>query len=85
MADFDVTFNNSETMYVDLTERGMMPCDFGPGVPIGDYDGPYEVTPSDQEQTLPTRNKTLEGDITINAIPSNYGLITWDGSTITVS
>jgi hypothetical protein len=50
-----------------------------------DYDGPYEVTPNQTTQTLPTENKTLLHDITIKPIPSNYGLITWNGSTLTVS
>ena len=49
------------------------------------YSGEYEFTPSAETQTIPTSNKTLAQDITINPIPSNYGLITWDGSTLTVS
>lgn len=49
------------------------------------YTGEYEFTPTRETQTIPTSNKTLAQDITINPIPSNYGLITWDGSTLTVS
>lgn len=49
------------------------------------YEGAYEVTPSSSAQVLPTAFHKLLGDITINPIPSNYGLITWNGSTITVS
>ena len=49
------------------------------------YEGPYEVTPSAEEQTLETDALYMTGDITINPIPNNYGLITYDGSTITVS
>lgn len=49
------------------------------------YTGEYEFTPSAETQTIPTSNKALAQDITINPIPSNYGLITWDGSTLTVS
>ena len=49
------------------------------------YDGPYEVTPSASEQVLETDQLCMVGDITINPIPSNYGLITWDGSSLTVS
>lgn len=52
------------------------------GVP---YSGSYEVTPSDEAQTLGTSSRMLSRDIIINPIPSNYGLITWDGTTITVS
>ena len=49
------------------------------------YDGPYEVTPSASEQILETDQLYMVGDITINPIPSNYGLITWDGPSLTVS
>lgn len=49
------------------------------------YEGPYEVTPCAEEQTLETNALYMTGDITINPIPNNYGLITYDGSTITVS
>lgn len=49
------------------------------------YEGATEVTPSAETQTLLTENLRMTENITINPIPSNYGLITWDGSTITVS
>lgn len=49
------------------------------------YPGPYEVTPSDTEQVLNTDAFYMNGNVTINPIPSNYGLITWNGSTLTVS
>ena len=49
------------------------------------YTGSYTVTPSAETQTLETNELYMTGNITINPIPSNYGLITWDGSTITVS
>ena len=49
------------------------------------YTGPYEVTPSAETQTLETDAFYMNGNITINPIPSNYGLITWNGSVITVS
>lgn len=49
------------------------------------YTGSYEVTPSSETQTLETDSFYMNGNITINPIPSNYGLITWNGSTLTVS
>lgn len=49
------------------------------------FDGDYSYTPSSQTQTIPIVGKAARQDITINPIPSNYGLITWNGSTITVS
>ena len=49
------------------------------------YEGPYEVTPTETEQTLDTENLYLTDNIVVKAIPSNYGLITWSGNTLTVS
>ena len=49
------------------------------------YQGEYSVTPTNTAQTLSTAGCALRGDITIEAIPSNYGLITYNGSIITVS
>lgn len=49
------------------------------------YTGPTEVTPTQEAQVLYTESKTVLSNIVINPIPSNYGLITWNGSTLTVS
>ena len=49
------------------------------------YTGATEVTPSVQRQVLETANHAVASNIVINPIPSNYGLITWNGSTLTVS
>lgn len=49
------------------------------------YDGETTVSPSQQRQTLNTRGKILLDDVTIEPVPENYGLITWNGSVITVS
>lgn len=49
------------------------------------YDGAYEWTPSDSVQTIEIADKKALTDIRINPIPSNYGLITWNGSVLTVS
>ena len=53
--------------------------------PYPDYTGPTSVTPSSHAQTLHTKDTALLSDITIGAIPQNYGLITWNGYTLTVS
>ncbi len=50
-----------------------------------EYTGSYEVTPSSEAQVIPIANRIASENITINPIPSNYGLITWNGSTLTVS
>lgn len=57
------------------------------GIPIypNAYTGDYEVTPSAETQTIATSGLMMTGNVTVNPIPSNYGLITYNGSTITVS
>ena len=52
---------------------------------VNPYGGSYTVTPDNNYQVLSTKDKMLSQNITINPIPNNYGLITWDGSTLTVS
>jgi hypothetical protein len=50
-----------------------------------EYTGPYTVSPGAAAQTLATANKRMTGDVVVGPIPSNYGLITWDGGVLTVS
>jgi hypothetical protein len=54
-------------------------------VVIEPYDGPYEVTPSRETQTLGTNGKQATADIVVNPIPSNYGLVTWNGAYLMIS
>lgn len=70
-----------------LTAKGDMTGELSkPTVtPVEEYDGPYEFTPSGEAQTIEIENHKAIQNITINPIPSNYGLITWNGSTLTVS
>lgn len=49
------------------------------------YTGESTVTPTSYTQVLYTDGYLLESNITVNPIPSNYGLITWNGSYLTVS
>lgn len=49
------------------------------------FEGDYEYTPSEETQTIQIAGKSAYQNITINPIPSNYGLITWNGATLTVS
>jgi hypothetical protein len=57
------------------------------GIPIYPvpYSREYTVTPSAETQVLETEGLMMAHNVTINPIPSNYGLITWNGSTLTVS
>lgn len=49
------------------------------------YEGEYTVTPSAEAQTLEIEGKWARRDIVVQPIPSNYGLITWNGAILTVS
>lgn len=49
------------------------------------YRGEYEFTPTGETQIIPTKRKMMSDDIIIDPIPSNYGLITWNGFALTVS
>ena len=66
------------------------------GISIGDpitrdyverdpYTGDYTITPSDETQTLITKNLRMTDNIVINPIPSNYGRVDWNGQYLTVS
>lgn len=64
-------------------ESGIVTKVIGQDLPT--YTGVTEITPTTTEQVLETSNKVVTRNIVINPIPSNYGLITWNGSTLTVS
>lgn len=54
-------------------------------VSLPEYAGPYEVTPTSFAQVLATSGRAMMADVTVAPIPSNYGLITYSGSVLTVS
>ena len=83
--DVQVDFDESSAFDCAFGEDGAFDVDFGYTPPQNEYQGPYEVTPSKQEQRLETENMVLATNVVIKPIPSNYGLITYNGSTITVS
>ena len=53
--------------------------------PAKRYEGAYEFTPSDDEQTILIAGQIAEQNIKINPVPQNYGRIEWNGATLTVS
>lgn len=85
MSEIQVTFDGGQDFSVDFN-GGVQDFDCNiDGILPGDYSGDYSVTPSSEPQTLPTAGRTLTFDVVVEAVPSNYGLVTWDGSTLTVS
>lgn len=71
------TLSNGPTISADLT----IPSAIG----VDPYQGDYRITPNGQTQTLNTSGKYLHNNVVVEPIPSNYGLITYNGSIITVS
>lgn len=49
------------------------------------YEGNYEITPSEELQTLPTANRQLARNIVVAPIPQNYGRITYNGGGIIIT
>ncbi len=49
------------------------------------YEGDYTVTPTQEQQVLETDDLRMLGNVVIEPIPQNYGLITYNGRIITVS
>lgn len=73
MLDGDMTATQSldgELGVITVIHSGSLPW----------YTGATEITPTEEVQVLSTREKSVLSDITINPIPSNYGLVTWSGS-----
>lgn len=54
-------------------------------VDVETYTGSYEVTPSDETQTLNVEGKRMAHPLVVNPIPSNYGRIDWNGQYLVVS
>ena len=48
-------------------------------------EGNYEITPSEELQTLPTANRMLARNIVVAPIPQNYGRITYNGGGIIIT
>ena len=48
------------------------------------YEGSYEFTPSQEEQTVSIAKQTAKTDIKINPIPKNYGKVSQVGNELTI-
>lgn len=81
---FIVEFNENDSFNAEFSEDDSFSVDFGANVDR-EYTGSYTVTPSTESQILPTANRIMTENIIVNPIPNNYGLITWDGTVLTVS
>ena len=83
-----LTVTTNESAILNITGNESVGLNAEPSIVIDRtivYEGTYEWTPSSELQTIEIANKKALENITINPIPNNYGLITWNGSTLTVS
>ena len=72
----------------DMSISGVYDGDLGifqKVIEVDTYTGPTEATPGASEQIFATAGKMMTENFTVHAVPANYGMITWNGSTITVS
>ena len=83
-----LTVKTDESVVLDVSATEAVELNAEPHIVVDRttvYDGAYEWTPSDTIQTIEIANKKALNNIKINPIPNNYGLITWNGSELTVS
>lgn len=74
-----------QTLRGRLTPRGVLRGHIVSSTRYAPYEGEYQIVPSNTRRVLDTGGKVMVDSVVIEPIPSNYGLITWDGSTLTVS
>lgn len=82
----NVEFLQEEAFTCKFSEdSALFEVDFGEIFSPPAYEGETVIDPNQSIQTLQTAGRVLLTNITVNPMPSNYGLITWNGSTLTVS
>jgi len=86
MPRITLTVTGGESANLSVSENASASLSVGEYVGGGmPYDGPYSVRPSPETQVLATAQRLMSQDVIVEPIPSNYGLITWNGSFLTVS
>ena len=87
MTDLVPVSHGTHVMHRASSSHSFKPGQYIPVV-SGDaqpYQGPYEATPTEDAQTLATQAKLMTADFIVAPIPTNYGRITYDGTTIHIS
>ena len=74
---------NELTLAIDEAEDMELTLEQASGYPT--YTGATTFTPTQEAQIALTAGKVVLQDITINPIPYNYGLVTYQGNIITIS
>lgn len=84
-AQFDVVFGSEETFVCGMQDETAFTVSMGEAFLPEEYHGSVDVTATTSVQILETQGKLLADNIIVEPIPDNYGLITWNGSILTVS
>ena len=82
----NVDFTESPTSFpIGFTDTTSFVVEMEEGAHLDPYEGSYDITPTTERQIIQMAHKEAIQDLIIEPIPQNYGLITWNGSYITVS
>lgn len=83
-----MTITKENVVSLTVTEENAVSLDIGaiayPVYPES-YKGPYKIVPTLHRQIAKVKGLYATEDITVEKIPDNYGLITWNGSFLRVS
>ena len=84
--DLILVLEDSSPIGLVIEDSSPLTLTLGDGEPeFPVYEGSTEFTPTRETQVVVTARKVVLDNITINPIPQNYGLVTYNGSVITIS
>lgn len=86
----DITVAESEQQFDLTVAETNIPIQIDVETPVvagiaKEYEGEYDITPTNTAQVFSTEGKRCPHNFIVEPIPQNYGLITYNGSTIIVS
>lgn len=84
MMPMNVHFNQGDAFICEMSTEESFKVDVATSFLPETYEGQCEVIPSASGQILNTEGKVCLSNIIIKPIPSNYGRIEWNGSTLSV-
>lgn len=75
--EFVVAFASPENFGAEMTTTIEKPI-------VDPYEGPYEFTPGEEDQTIQIDGLTATENIVVKAVPENYGRLTYSGGILRV-
>ena len=80
----NATIRSGGAVSASLLPSAMIGARLDKGGSAAPYQGEYTVTPSEEIQTLETGGRVLLQNVTVEAIPSNYGRVTRAGANLLI-